>query len=51
MKENIYLLCLPKAIAEGEPITKEKFSGDFSKIQAYYDEHWKGEFPELLFGR
>lgn len=49
--EHEILILSPKAIAEGEPITKQKFPEDFSKIQAYYDEHWHGEFPELLFGR
>ena len=49
--EHEILILTSEAILEGEPITKQKFPEDFAKIQGYYDEHWRGEFPELLFGR
>lgn len=49
--EHEILILTPEAILEGEPITKQKFPEDFAKIQAYFDEHRRGEFPDLLFGR
>lgn len=49
--EHEILILTPDAIVEGVPITKQNFEEDFEKIQAYHNKHWKGEFPELLFGR